>query len=79
MIGNDVEFLESIKGYLESIFQWKAWIKLLEHWASRSIRIDQKRLIVLSNEYIPWQDFEGVQNRSAKKEFLAVLQGVSIE
>ena len=66
-------------GLFGKCFQWKTWIKLLEHWASRSIRIDQKRLIVLSNEYIPWQDFEGVQNRSAKKEFLAVLQGVSIE
>ena len=31
LIGNDVEFLESIKGYLKSVFQWKPWIKLLEH------------------------------------------------
>ena len=31
LIGNDVEFLESIQGYLKSVFQWKTWIKLLEH------------------------------------------------
>ena len=28
-------------GLFGKCFQWKAWIKLLEHWASRSIRIDQ--------------------------------------
>ena len=31
LIRNDVEFLESIQGYLKSVFQWKTWIKLLEH------------------------------------------------
>ena len=29
-------------GLFGKCFQWKTWIKLLEHWASRSIRIDQK-------------------------------------
>ena len=27
-------------GLFGKCFQWKNWIKLLEHWASRSIRID---------------------------------------
>ena len=31
LIGNDIEFLECIQGYLKSVFQWKTWIKLLEH------------------------------------------------
>ena len=30
------------------------------------------------NEYIPWQDFEVVQNGTVKKEFLPVLQGVKL-
>ena len=31
-------------GLFEKCFSMKTWIKLLEHWASRSIRIDQKML-----------------------------------
>ena len=41
LIGNDVEFLESIKGFLKEVFQRKAWVKLLTYWASRSIEIDR--------------------------------------
>ena len=41
LIGNDVEFLESIKGCLKGVFQRKTWVKLLTYWASRSIEIDQ--------------------------------------
>ena len=37
-----------------------------------------RRPMILSKDSTPWHDFERVQNRSAKKEFLAVLQGVSI-
>ena len=40
-IGNDVEFLDSIKGYLNKISSIKASVKLLIYWASRSIEIDQ--------------------------------------
>ena len=38
-----------------------------------------RRLIILSKNAHLHMIFERVQNRSAKKEFLAVLQGVSIE
>ena len=42
LIGNDIEFLDSIKGYLNKIFfQWKTLVKLLIYWASRFIEIDQ--------------------------------------
>ena len=41
LIGNDVEFLESIKGHLKGAFQGRLGIKLLKYWASRSIEIDQ--------------------------------------
>ena len=41
LIGNDIEFLDSIKGYLKEVFHWKTSVKLLTYWASRSIEIDQ--------------------------------------
>ena len=41
LIGNDVEFLESIKGRLKGVSQGRPGIKLLKYWASRSIEIDQ--------------------------------------
>ena len=41
LIGNDIEFLDSIKGYLNKSFARKTSVKLLTYWASRSIEIDQ--------------------------------------
>ena len=41
LIGNDTEFLNSIKGYLNKNFSMKDLVKLLTYWASRSIEIDQ--------------------------------------
>ena len=41
LIGNDVEFLDSIKGYSNKNFSMKTSVKLLKYWASRSIEIDQ--------------------------------------
>ena len=41
LIGNDLEFLESIKGCLNGVFQRKTGVKLLTCWVSRSIEIDQ--------------------------------------
>ena len=41
LIGNDTEFLNSIKGYLNKNFSMKDLVKLLIYWASRSIEIDQ--------------------------------------
>ena len=40
-IGNDTEFLNSIKGYLNKNFSMKDLGELLIYWASRSIEIDQ--------------------------------------
>ena len=42
LIGNDVEFLKSIKGCLKRVFQRKTWVKLLTYWETRSIEIDQE-------------------------------------
>ena len=41
LIGNDTEFLDSIKGYLNKSFSIKTSLKLLIYWASRSIEMDQ--------------------------------------
>ena len=41
LIGNNTEFLDSIKGYLNKNFSVKDLSKLLIYWASRSIEIDQ--------------------------------------
>ena len=41
LIGNDIEFLDSIKGYLNKSFSMKDLSELLIYWASRSIEIDQ--------------------------------------
>ena len=41
LIGNDVEFLDSIKGYLNKSFSMKDLAKLFLYWVSRSIEIDQ--------------------------------------
>ena len=40
LIGNDIEFLDSIKGS-NIFFQQNTLVKLLIYWASRSIEIDQ--------------------------------------
>ena len=37
LIGNDIEILDSMKGTWKRVFQSKTSVKLLTHWASRSI------------------------------------------
>ena len=41
LIGNDIEFLNSTKGYLNKSFSMKDLGKADIYWASRSIEIDQ--------------------------------------
>ena len=41
LIGNDTEFLDSIKGYLNKSFSMKEHGQATIYWASRSIEIDQ--------------------------------------
>ena len=41
LIGNDIEFLDSIKGYLNKIFSMKDLGEAIYILASRSIEIDQ--------------------------------------
>ena len=67
LIGNNIEFLDSIKGYLNKSFSMKdlseaAYILSIKIYRDRS-----RRLISFFNEYI-----------QSKKEFLPVLQGVKL-
>ena len=41
LIGNDIEFLDSIKGYLNKSFSMKDLGEAAYIWASRSIEIDR--------------------------------------
>ena len=42
-------------------------------------RDTSRRLIRFFDEYIPWQDFEGVQNGSVKEGFLACIVRCEVE
>ena len=75
-IGNDIEFLDSIKGYLKEVFQIKTSVKLLTYWASRS---RSRRLTRFFNDYIAWQDFEVVQNGTVKEGVLAYVARCEVE
>ena len=52
LIGNNVEFLKSIKECLKRVFQRKTSMKLLTYLASRSIEIDQELDIFSMSPYL---------------------------
>ena len=79
LIGNDVEFFGKHKGEFERIFSKKdlgeaAYILSIKIYRDRS-----RRLISFSNEYIPWQDFEVVQNGTVKERVLACVARCEVE
>ena len=79
LIGNDIEFLDSIKGYLNKSFSTKdlgeaAYILSIKIYRDRS-----RHLISFFNEYIPWQDFEVVQNGTVKERVLARVARCEVE
>ena len=77
LIGNDIEFLESIKGYLNKSFSMKdlgeaAYILGIKIYRDRS-----RRLIGLSQStYL--DNFLKFKMDQSKKGFLPVLQGVKL-
>ena len=73
LIRNDVEFLESIKGCLNGVFQRKTYVKLLTYWVSRSIRDRSRRLIRLSQSTYLDMILKEFKMDQSKKEFLPVL------
>ena len=79
LIGNDVEFSGKHKGVFERSFSKKdlgeaAYILSIKIYRDRS-----RRLICFFNEYIPWQDFEVVQNGAVKERVLACVARCEIE
>ena len=53
LIGNDIEFLDSIKGYLNKSFSMKDLGEAADILSIKIYRDRSKRLISLFNEYIP--------------------------
>ena len=79
LIKNDVEFSGSIKECLKGVFSNKdlgeaAYILSIKIYRDRS-----RRLIRFFNEYIPWQDFEIVQNGTVKERVLACITRCEVE
>ena len=73
LIGNNVEFLESIKGCLKGVFQRKTWNDATSILGIKIYRDRSRRSIKLSmNTYLDKILKEFKIDRS-KKEFLAVL------
>ena len=79
LIGNDIEFLDSIKGYLNKNFSMKDLGEAPYILGINIYRDRSRRLISFFNEYIPWQDFEVVQNRTVKERVLACVAKCEIE
>ena len=79
LIGNDIEFLDSIKGYLNKSFSMKdlgeaAYILSIKIYIDRT-----RRLINFFNEYIPWESFEEVQNGSIEERVLGCVTRCEVE
>ena len=79
LIGNDIEFLDSIKGYLNKSFSMKdpseaAYILSIKIYRDRS-----RRLIRFSMSTYLDKIFERVQNRLVKKGVLACITRCEIE
>jgi hypothetical protein len=78
LIGNDIEFLDSIKGYLNKSFSMKdlgaaAYILGIKIYRDRS-----RRLIGLSQSTYLGKVLKKFKMNQSKKEFLPVLQGVKL-
>ena len=73
LIRNDVEFSGKHKGVFEKSFSKKD-LDEATYTLSFKIYWDRSRcLISFFNEYIPWQDFEVVQNGTVKEGVLACV------
>ena len=79
LIGNDVEFLESIKGCLKGVFQRKTWIKATYILGIKIYRDRSRRPMIFSKNTHLDMILKEFKIDQSKKEFLPELQGVSIE
>ena len=76
LIGNDVEILDSMKGYLNKSFSKKDLGKVAYTLSIKIYRDRSRRLISFFNKYIPCQDFEIVQIGTIKERVLACVAKV---
>ncbi len=78
LIGNDIEFLESIKGYLNKSFLMKCLGEAAYILGIKIYRDRSRRLIGLSQSTYLDKVLKKFKMDQAKKGFLPVLQGVKL-
>ena len=78
LIGNDTEFLNSIKGYLNKNFSMKGLGEATYILGIKIYRDRSRRLIQLSRSTYLDKIFKKFKMDQSKKEFLSVLQGVKL-
>ena len=78
LIGNDIEFLDSIKGYLNNSFSMKDLGKAAYILGIKIYRDRSRRLIGLSQSTYLDKILKKFKMDQAKKGFLPVLQGVKL-
>ena len=79
LIRNNIKFSGKHKGVFEKSFS-KKYLDEAAYTLSIKIYRDRSRgLISFFNEYIPWQDFEVVQNGTVKEGVLACVARYEVE
>ena len=78
LIGNDIEFLDSIKGYLNKNFSIKDLSEATYILGIKIYRDRSRRLIGLSQSIYLGKILKKFKMDQAKKGFLPVLQGVKL-
>ena len=79
LIGNDIEFLDSIKGYLNKNFSIKDLGKATYALGIKIYRDRSRRLIGLSQSTYLDKVFKKFKTDQSKKGFLPVLQRCEVE
>ena len=79
LIGNNVEFSGKHKGVLERSISKKDLGEVAYILSNKIYRDRSRCLISFFNEYIPWHDFEVVQNGTVKEGVLAYVARCEIE
>ena len=79
LIRNNVEFFGKHKRVFEKRFSKKDLDEAAYTLSIKIYRDRSRRLISFFNEYIPWQDFEVVQNGTVQEGVLACVARCEVE
>ena len=79
LIRNNVEFFGKHQGMFEKSFSKKDLDEATYTLSIKIYRDRSRRLISFLNKYIPWQDFEVVQNGTVKERVLGCVTRCEIE